>query len=315
VGRAGGAAIVALALLLAGTTTATAPDQAVAAARPFGADSPFNVRIPRSPSLDPQSKAMVARATRTRRVNANLVEFGVPIYEARPSTPTYEVSCGMTGIWGSCPFTGRRMPVPDDAEPSPGSDGALVVVDRIQQNAGEYWRAARSDSGWTASWGAVNPLTGSGWGGASTGAGASRLAGVVRMSEIKAGRIEHALVLQSDNVCRGVVRPPAVKTDGRSTRADCLPEGTRLQLSPAVKVAKLSGITPGERAVARALQLYGGYVIDRGGAPLSVSFEVARDATASSPGAVYRDAGLTWDYYGMPHVPWRKLRVLRTWRG
>jgi hypothetical protein len=25
---------------------------------------------------------------------------------------------------------------------------------------------------------------------------------------------------------------------------------------------------------------------------------------------VYTQAGLAWDYYGMPHIPWDRLRVL-----
>jgi hypothetical protein len=48
---------------------------------------------------------------------------------------------------------------------------------------------------------------------------------------------------------------------------------------------------------------------------MSVSFERARDATSTSPGATYTRAGLSWDYYGMPRVPWKRMRVLTTWQG
>ena len=170
-------------------------------------------------------------------------------------------------------------------------------------------------SGWTAACGSDYQLTVTSGGWACSGAGASRLGGVVRVSEIQAGVIEHALVVQSDNVCAGVFRAPALKTDGDSTRADCIPEGARLQLDPSIDVSRIAGITPAERTVARALQRYGAYVIDRGGAPLSLSFERAPDATAGSPGAVYTRAGLSWDYHGMPKVPWKRLRVLKTWQG
>ena len=245
---------------------------------------------------------------RTSALHANLVAYGVPIASASSSSPTYQVTCTMG--WGTCPFSGRSMPIPTGATPSPGSDGALVVVDQASGTAGEYWRAAPGGNGWVAGWGAVNSLSGSGWGGASTGSGASRLAGVVRASEIQAGWIDHALVLQTDNVCRGTYRAPALKTDGDSTRSDCLPEGARLQLDPSIDVSSLPGITSAERTVARALQLYGGYVIDRGGSPLSVSFEKLPGSTTTSPGAAYVEAGLRWDYDGLPHVPWNRLRVL-----
>ena len=284
----------------------------VTADRPFAATSPFNVPVVGSPAIDPNSAAMVARAGRAGMGYANLVEFGIPVFEATSSTPRRQVRCTITD-WGPCPFGAGPRPIPKEARPSAGSDGAMVIVDRTAGTIDEYWQAAPAGTGWTASWGAINSLSGSGWGGASTGAGASRLAGVVRVAEIGAGVIPHALVLQGDTVCASVVRPPAVKTDGDSTRPDCIPEGARLQLDPAINVAAIPGITPGEVAVARALQKYGAYLIDRGGAPLSVSFEVAPDASGNDPGSVYTRAGFAWDYYGMPHIPWNRLRVLQAW--
>ena len=291
--RAGGAA----------TTTVT---------RPFADSSPFNTPVAAAPAIDPNSAAMVARAARAGLGYANLVEFGIPVYEATSSTPRQSVRCTITD-WGPCPFAGSPRPIPTQARPSAGSDGAMVVVDRTAGTIDEYWQAAPATGGWTASWGAVNQVAGSGWGGGSTGAGASRLAGVVRVAEIQAGVIPHALVVQSDTVCAGTVRAPALKTDGDSTRPDCIPEGARLQLDPAIDVAAIPGITPGEVTVARALQVYGAYLIDRAGAPLAVSFEVAPDASAAGPGAVYQQAGFGWDYFGMPNVPWDRLRVLQAW--
>jgi hypothetical protein len=307
--------LVGLTALVAGlATVAVAPEAQAAGTRPFAATSPFNLTVPGSPTLDPKSASMIARATRTGQLNANLVDYGVPILTAGAATPTYAVACRMEPAWGTCPFRGRAMPIPASAQPSVGSDGALVVLDPVTGTTGEYWQAARSGPGWVASWGAVNALNGSGWGGSSTGAGASRLAGVVRVDEIRAGRIDHALVLQSDTVCASVVRAPALKTDGDSVRTDCLPEGARLQLDPSLNLTTL-GLSPAELTVAKAMQVYGAYVIDRGGAPLSVSFEVAPDAAPGYPGAVYVDAGLAWDYHGMDAVPWNRLRVLRTWQG
>ena len=302
------AATTLLALSAAGTPAAAS------ATRPFAATSPFNVPIKAGPQLDAKSAAMVARASRDGQVYANLYAYGIPVYSATTSTPRHSIACAMEGTWGHCPLSDRPMAIPTDAQPSTGTDGAMVVTEP-DGSIGEYWQAARSGGGWTASWGAVNSMSGSGWGGASTGAGASRLGGVIRVSEISAGVIDHALVVQTDTACASVFRAPALKTDGDSTRSDCLPEGARLQLDPSIDVSRIAGITPGEKAVARALQRYGAYVIDRGGAPLSMSFEVAPDATPSSPGSAYAAAGLSWDYYGMPKIPWSKLRVLKTWQG
>jgi hypothetical protein len=308
-----GLALVVSATVLTLSREAATSSEEAFPGRPFAVDSPFNVPVVDDPAIDPGSSAMVSRAAREKHLYANLVEFGVPVYTASARTPRHTVACRRSGHWGACPLEAAPMPIPDGASPSSGSDGAMVVVDPGNGTVGEYWQAVRTRDSWSASWGAVNALEGSGWGGSSTGSGASRLAGVVRLSEMQSRRIDHALVLQSDNVCRDVVRPPALKTDGDSARADCLPEGARLQLDPSLDIGAIPGITPGELAVARAMQVYGAYVIDRTGASLSMSFERAPDATSSYPGFVYADAGLTWDYYGMPHVPWDRLRVLQSW--
>lgn len=292
----------------AGPTAAT-----VLADRPFAADSPFNVPVVATPTVDPDSAAMVARISRAGLGHANLVEFGIPIYQATESTPRRPVECTLTD-WGPCALADSPRPIPENAEPGVGR-GAMVVVDRAADTADEYWEAATSDAGWSTGWGAITSLSGSGWGGGATGAGASRLGGVIRVDEIQAGVIPHALMLESDTACASTFRPPAEKTDGESTRPDCIPEGARLQLDPAIDVAAIPGITPGELAVARALQEYGGYLIDRADTSLAVGFEVAPDASPTNPGAVYTQAGFAWDYFGMPHIPWDRLRVLQDWDG
>lgn len=290
--------------------SAVDPGPTGTAERPFAASSPFNVPVAGDPALDPDTAAMVARISRAGLGHANLVEFGIPIYEATADTPRHLVRCTITE-WGVCPMDGNPRPIPDDAVPNPGRDGAMVVIDRAAGTADEYFQAAQAADGtWTTGWGEITSLTGSGWGGGTTGAGASRLGGLIRVAEIGAGDIPHALVLESDTACVGTFRPPAIKTDGESDRADCIPEGAHLQLDPSIDVAAIPDITPGEVAVARALQRYGGYLIDRADTPLAIGFEVAPDASPSNPGAVYSQAGLAWDYYGMPHIPWDRLRVL-----
>lgn len=293
----------------------TGTDAPAPADRPFAPTSPFNVPVVAAPTVDPDSAAMVARISRAGLGHANLVEFGIPIYAATPDTPRQPVVCTITE-WDPCPLADESpRPIPADAVPGMGRDGAMVVVDRPADTADEYFQAAPTADGWTAGWGTITSLSGSGWEGGTTGAGASRLGGIIRVADIQAGVIPHALVLESDTACATTFRPPARKTDGESTRPDCIPEGARLQLDPTIDVAAIADITPGEVAVARALQEYGGYLIDRADTSLAVAFEVAPDASPTSPGAVYTAAGLGWDYYGMPHIPWDRLRVLQSWDG
>ncbi|MET4430134.1 cell division septation protein DedD [Mycolicibacterium sp. 624] len=292
-------------------TTTTPPDGSGATASiPFSATSPFRTPISQSAQIDPKSAAMVARMSRDNALYANLVAFGVPVYTANSTTPRYTVTCTVTN-WGPCPLKGFQVPIPTGAKPSPGSDGAMVVVDEAAQRTYEFWQGRLVGGTWTAGWGAVHNLAGSGWGGtgAGTASGASRLGGVIRIAEIAAGEIPHALALQTDNACRTDFRPPAIKTDGDSDRADCIPEGARVRLDPAVDLEALN-LTPAVRAVGRALQTYGAFIVDKGGAPLSISFEMNPGATAASIGSTYQQAGLRWDYDSLPGLPYNRLQVL-----
>ena len=153
-------------------------------------------------------------------------------------------------------------------------------------------------------------MTGPGTPGEAVGSNISRLAGVVRTAEIARGRIDHALVFSTNNACRGVYRYPATKTDGPSDRSDCIPEGARVQLDPSLDVASMPGLTKAERVVAKALQTYGAYAMDIGGANMAFIFE-----DPSGRADPYPAAGLGWDYIGMDGIPWSKLRVLRNWNG
>ncbi|MFT4124623.1 MAG: hypothetical protein QM662_00120 [Gordonia sp. (in: high G+C Gram-positive bacteria)] len=275
---------------------------------PFASDSPWRRKLDPSAATASNSTAMIRRAARRNAMNANLSEFGIPIYQATTSTPRYSVRCRVTE-WGECPFAGHRVPIPEGATPQAGSDGAMVVIDQQAGEIYEFWQARHVNGQWSASWGAVNDLHGSGWGGASTGAGASRLAGVIRVSEIEQGRIPHALAIQTDNVCAGIFNSPAIKTDGTSKRSDCIPEGARVRLDPNLNLRSLR-LTAAERTVAEALQVYGAYVIDRGGTPLSVSFEREESSSGGGIGRVYTDFGLRWDYDDLGGIPFRRLQVL-----
>jgi len=287
-------------------------DSSHAAAPLFAPDSPWSAPISADPELDEDSADMVAALIEDGGGHALIREYGIPVYEVDASTPAVPVTC--TESWGACPLEEAPVRIPDDAIPSPGTDGAMVVIDHAAGRVYDFWQAQRvSDAEWRATWGTYAPFggDGSGQGGGATGAGTNLLAGVVRLSEVEEGWIDHALALVSDKSCTEVYRYPATKTDGQAPEYPCVPQGARIQLDPSIDVEALPNITPGEIAVARALQTHGAYLRDSGGTALGVVFETPPDGND-----LYRDvAEFPWDYYDMPHIPWDRLRVLAEWDG
>lgn len=280
-----------------GGTTAKSP-------APFG--SAWSQPIPAHPTLDTRSQRMVRSLAADGRAYANLYDYGIPIYQVGDSTVLRRVEC--TKPWGTCDLERNRVPIPVVARPNFGSDGVMVLVHPRRDKVFEFWQARKSTSGWRTSWGTVTRPSGDARNGA-TGSGISRLAGIIRAEEMAARRIPHALVFSTDNACRDRYRYPATKTDGLSDRLDCIPEGARVQLDPAVDLADIP-MPPGERVVARALQRYGAYVVDVGAENMAFGFE--KPTSTRDP---YPAAGLLWDYFAMKKIPWESLRVLRRWDG
>jgi hypothetical protein len=295
------------------TPTATTPAPTAFSAtsgRPFEATSPFNVPVPSSPVTDGNSTAMVsALANDPHPGVADLYAYGVPIWDAYAGTPLYDITC--TRDWGTCGLEAGPVPIPTNASATPiANDGAMVVVDWATRRSFEFYDTQPSGTGWTAGWGGVLSIDGIGNGGAATGSDISRLAGVVRTFEMRQGVINHALVFSTNNACHGVYRFPAGTTDGSSLRSSCIPEGARIQLDPSINVDAIANMTAGERMVAKALQKYGAYAIDNGGANMAFVFEVPSGETNPYP-----SVGFSGDYFGMDRIPWTRLRVLRQWDG
>jgi hypothetical protein len=290
--------------------------------RPWSASSPFNTVLPVNAVLASNSDNVAGYlAGGTNQQIANLYDYGWPVFPADASTPRATVR--VTQPWGSDPFGGQSVPIPAGFAANAGSDGHVAVVDYSTGRSYEFWQLKKVDTThFTASWGQVTPdiFTGSGneqlFGGSSTGSGMSGIAGLVRTFEMRAGVINHALAFASDAVTPGLYQFPATKTDGSNMAAlplgSTIPEGARIRLDPSIDLAAIPGITPAELIVGRALQTYGAFCMDQGGARMAFGFENPIGDPAGDP---YPGLGLSWDYYAMKHLPWNKLQVLRQWDG
>ncbi|EHB44140.1 hypothetical protein MycrhDRAFT_6890 [Mycolicibacterium rhodesiae JS60] len=305
--------------------------------------------IPDNPVLDPLSTEIGALLTTDVPGQHHSVAWGwygnsmVHPHQVTPSTPRYQIEWlgwDLHPTWWPPgtppPWESFEMPIPLGTQVPPGSDGHLVVADPVSGKVFGLWQAAYDEGTdtWSATWGGITDLHGDGrdYNGSSTASQLSRYAAVIRISELQAGEIPHALFCAS-NMCKPTTfRYPAQKTDGDNAAGVLYPveQGSRLQLDPTIDLAAIPNITPIELAIGRAWQKYGCYVGDKGGNPSppsmgggAVELWQGQDYTIHTEGEddipvppPYAALGVTWDYFGLDHIPWvGNIRVLKNWDG
>jgi hypothetical protein len=270
--------------------------------RPFADSSPWNQRIPADARVDPRSDEIVRRLLEAGPPNEQRLgtagtdsDFTHAVYFANESDPLYRVQGGSDheryGI------DGRRVRLPDGAEPSSGDDHHLAVV-----YDGEHWgcygtdvdherRIIRCESGRRV------PIDGDGLHAAETAARFPSLAGRIRFQELDAGRIRHALFATSSQIASTHVFP-AEKSDGERDAAQGYPPmGTRFQLDPDYMTEERlkSDYPPWKRALLRAVRDYGFYLGDSTASPLKL--------VPIESGTSYTSLGLDdpWQEYGKRH--------------
>ena len=318
-----------------GTADAQAPTVSTGGPSFFQAATWLWNPIPASPVLHANSatwKGYLSAAGKQH--NTLLVDYGVSIVRADQvsgATPRYDIAFTNVPAWGSDPFGADTVPIPAGTKvPSMlggGGDAHLVVADPTTGKVFGTWQTVKTTGppqSWSASWGGVTTLTGNGIDtvGSSTATAISRLAGVITTAEMTAAiaanrGLNHALFVSCDITSSAFVSP-AIKSDGDNAGAVAtpIPQGTRIQLDPSVNVDGISGITAGEKVIAKTLQTHGAYIGDKGGSRMAFLCELAPDAVdGDNPGTAWVNAGLAWDYFDMTHIPWSSLRVLKKWDG
>jgi hypothetical protein len=240
--------------------------------------------------------------------------WGIPLAFGEPNSKVYEVHCTKYGCDIPVSFH-----IPRYARANWGSDGKLVVIDPavdVELDMGRASYDPGTDTWTTASryktpsdgWGAMCD-----WGQHCDGvlmSGIDQFGGIVRPEEIAQGHIDHALALSVPYWRKGLFVCPAVKSSGGgSDDPYALPEGARVQLNPKLDVA--SQPWPAfEKVIARALQVYGAYVVDAG----SGSFEVRAETDLNRGYPMWSYVGV---YSGdstaqkLTDIPWSKMRVLK----
>jgi len=261
--------------------------------RPYTATSIWNLPIDWSRTrIHPKSEAMLDAFFQGENwIGSNTGSYAPNLYFVSNSTSLVPVTfryrfqnviddIGIQyGIAGSITW----IPLPPDALPAPGTDGQLVVVNL---ESGEEWGLSKGridgQGLWSADGGYRYSINFSGIppkGFGQRGGGIGHLAGLVRPCEVARGYIDHAVTLAYDYPCApencqingwpDVIRP-FTKTDGLGVMPYDIPEGARIVIRPEVttdEIAAACSNVMGCIVWGRAMQKYGGFIVDDSGHP------------------------------------------------
>jgi hypothetical protein len=275
---AGGAGAAGRSAARSGATADGAPKTRIPSKWPFSEASPWNAPMGANATFssanDPRTQNLVDPSI---VAGINAAEYSHPIYVAKSSDPmrSVRVKVAPTGIEGSGIAeydVVARFRIPKRAEPAPGEDAHLHVVDPDGRTLHETWMFAKSGSELTAAGYARTDLLGSGVSsvnGRNVGMrayGGSAIGGLIRTWEVKADAIRHvlAIALTNNQLKRGWVWPATQEDSGSSTYAGQIPMGSLVAIPPSVDLTALD-LSDDGLVLAKALQDYGAYVVDRSG--------------------------------------------------
>jgi hypothetical protein len=294
--------------------------------RLFSPTSVWNAPLAPNAPLDPTSPRRMRSFD--AEVRSEITAGSGPwIADASYSTPIYVVGGDQrkvpvkldTGAWGDPLRAALRggVPLPPRARPAAGTDGHITVWQPDTDTLWEFWRARHASDGWHAAWGGVihgvsaSPgyyRDGAGehanWG--ATASSLPVVAGTIRISELNAGHIDHALALDVPVACKGVFSWPAQRTDGYNTAPTCLPEGAHLRLDPHLDLSKLQ-LPRITRMLAVAAQRYGMIVRDQTARATAL---YAEDPTPTGTNPYPRFYGGLKPWTFLPQFPWQHVQLL-----
>ncbi len=299
--------------------------------RPFSKLSPWNSPISRNARKHPDSDIIIKYAAS----NADHIRFArsylIPLWVVNSDNlPSSKVNSKYGFDWWDQNRDGWidiGVPIKSGMWAEPTSDGHISIIDPFKQIAWEmsrfHWRKDGTPASSTFN---IWDITGSGVGDSSEGrrwrarggrgSGFPNIAGLIRPEEIISGEIRHAMVFtfrknrKADNGSK-IFLPPACRSDGKYPGRRYPIEGMRFQLNPSLDENDFDdwGLDANGKVVARALQKYGMFLGDNGGA-MAVQVQLL----AATPEENYT----LWEslfpglYKNIKRIPTDQFRVIYT---
>jgi hypothetical protein len=296
--------------------------------RLFAAGSVWNQPLPVNVPLDPSSPKRIASLMDDINppgpgVWLNWSQYSVPVYQVSANQPTVRVSLDVGAPMLQSAW--QAVPIPAAAIPAAGSDASAVIYQPSTDKMWEFWQLSKQSDGFHARWGGAmasvssNPgyyssaswpalPPGAGWDWGSSASSLPAVAGLMTISELRSGHIDHALSVATTQACKWYVWP-AQRTDGTSNDSNCLPEGAHLRLDPSLDLTKLS-LPPIALMMAQAMQKYGIIVHDTTNSSVTFYAEQPADGTDpySGPNGFF---GGQPEWQFLRELPWSHLQLLK----
>jgi hypothetical protein len=206
----------------------------------------------------------------------------------------------------------NAVPLPADAVPSNCSDRHLSLWQPSTDTIWDFWKLTKLPTGaWEVLGGgrmrhaSSNPgYFAPRWG--ATATSLPLLGGLIRLSEVQAGVIPHAVAFEVASPRKGVFVWPAQRTDGQNADPNSLPEGIRFRLDPTLDIAALN-LPPLTRMIAEAVQRYG--MVLRDSTHIAVGFYGEQPKPGEGNPYPAALGGLTFQE-AMAKFPWAQLQVI-----
>lgn len=235
----------------------------------FPADNPWNTRIddPTKFPVHPQAAAYSATMAPTTKLHPDWGDwtqdhYGIPWQVVPANQATVPVTFQYADESDPGPY-----PIPPSAKieggANSGSDMHVLVIEQGTCALYETWSSTQSGNSWSCGSGAKfdlksGALRPDGWTSADA-AGLPVLPGLVKVSEVQAGAIHHAIRFTMARSQQGYIHP-ATHAAG-SNDANLPPMGLRLRLKASFDTSKMTGAS---LVIATAMKQYGLILADNG---------------------------------------------------
>ena len=258
--------------------------------RPFSPDSPWNLVIPPSAVTHPDSDKIISYMARHTDSVRLIRKYVIPIWvvnsDQLPLVPVFSKRIFADWDQNRDQWSDVGVPLTREMWAEPTEDGHITIIDPSKNIAWEMSRFSWLVPGeiptcttfnvWDLAGQGVGDPYYSGWrwqtrGG--RGSGFPIIAGMLRPEELAEDAVNHALVFTFPENRRGLADqdifvPPACRSDGEFVGSQYPIEGMRFQLDPELTERDFDawGLSAEAKIIARALQKYGMFLGDNGGA-------------------------------------------------